>query len=146
MTATLHLGIRNAVADLLAAATALAGGRIHRNREFVLAQGEASAIWVNRGDSEPERRTVAGTMDWSTDISVQIRTRKDGATDAETAADSLSADVYARVMAATNLGGLAIDVIPGPITWDQDENEGLVCVCTLAFTALHRTTEQAITA
>lgn len=145
MTATLHLGIRNAVADLLAATTALAGGRIHRNREFVLASGEASAIWVNRGDSEPERRTVAGTMDWVTDISVQIRTRKDGGTDAETAADGLSADVYARIMASANLGGLAIDTIPGPITWDQDENEGLVCVCTMAFTVQHRTADNVIT-
>lgn len=146
MAATLHIGIRDAVAALYTSGTALANGRVYKNREFVLIQGAESAIWVNRRTSNPTRRTVAGTMDWDTEIHVQIRTRKGASATAEAIADDLSASAYARVMDSSNLGGLAIDVTPGPIDWSQDEADTAVCVCDMTFMVQHRSTDAAITA
>lgn len=145
MASTLHIGIRDAVAALFTATTALAGGRVYKNREFVLIKDMESAIWVNRRTSNPTRRTVAGTMDWETEIHVQIRTRKGASATAEAIADDLSANVYARLMGATNLGGLAIDVTQGPIDWSQDEADTAVCVCDMTFIVQHRTADNVIT-
>jgi hypothetical protein len=145
MASTLHIAIRDAVAALFTANTALAGGRVYSNREFVLVQGVESGIWVNRRTSNPVRITTP-VIDWDTEINVQIRTRKGASGSAEAIADDLSASVYGRLMSASNLGGLAIDVVPGPIDWSQDEADTNVCVCDMTFTVQHRTTYQAISA
>lgn len=147
MTATLHLGVRNALANLLLAPTALAGGRIHQNRDYALNQEEASAISVYRRQSVAERWAIdGGPVDWLTEIEVLIKARTVTGTTAEVAADGLCSDVYARVMAAPTLGGLAMDTQPpGAIVWDQDEADANVATCTMTFTVLHRTAGNAIT-
>lgn len=145
MAATLHLGIRAAVAALLNAGTALAGGRIHQNRHYVLASSEASAIWVNRLDTAPER-VVLGRLDWRTELDVVIRTRTSGGTSAESAADTLSEAVFARVMTNPTLDGAAIDTVPGAITWEDEEADTPIAVCALRFTVIHRTSEESLSA
>ncbi len=145
MAATLHLGIRAAVAALLSAGTPLAGGRIQQNRHYVLDKSEASAIWVNRLDSTPER-VVLARLDWRTEVDVIVRTRTSGSTSAESAADTLCEAIYARVMADPTLGGAAIDTLPGPITWEDEEADTPLAVCTLRFTVVHRTSEESLSA
>lgn len=146
MATTVHLGIRDALAGLLQASPALAGGRVHENREFVLAPGVESGIWVSRRQTLPTRRTVAGTMDWETKLEVGIRARKGASATAAAIADDLCASVYGRVMANTGLSGAAMDTLPGPIVWDQEEGAELVVTCTLTFTVQHRSTDASITA
>lgn len=145
MASTLHLGIRGAVASALSASPALAGGRIHQNRSYVLNPGEASAIWVRRLDSSPAR-VVLGHLEWSTEVEVAIRTRASGSTSAESAADTLSADVFTRLMADPTLGGLAQDIQPGAMVWEDEEGDTPIAVCTLRATVLHRTTDLSIAA
>lgn len=145
-TTSKHLAIRDAVAALYAAATALAGGRIHENRELPLREGDASHIQVFRVDSNPERNLLGATapIDWTTQIRTVVKARKAGATSAETAADEILTACYARLMADQTLGGLAQLLDPGAIAWDQDEADSTVVMAAFDITAVHRTESNAI--
>lgn len=147
MAASKHLGIRDAVAALYQASTALAGGRIDENRELSLSPEEASRVSVYRVDSAPLRELVGSTapIDWLTQIRTVVKARKSGATSAEAVADDIACACYARVMAAQTLGGLAQELDPGPITWDQQEGESNVAVITWDITVRHRTDSNTIT-
>jgi hypothetical protein len=123
VTASLHLGIRDAVAALYQAGTALADGRIFENREFALATGVPSHLQVFRVDSDPQRVLLGGTapIDWITTVRTVIKARADAGVSAEVAADAIAVQAYARVMADQTLGGLAEQLEPGKFEWDQDE-------------------------
>jgi hypothetical protein len=144
---TKHLGIRDAVAALFAAGTALAGGRIHENRDLPLPQDVASQIQVYRDRSTPGRDLVGGTapIDWTTEVRVIVKARKSGATSAELVADDIVSNCFARVMADQTLGGLCFLLDPGEITWDQDEADSTVVVAAMQLQIVHRTTDNVIT-
>jgi hypothetical protein len=146
MTASLHLGIRDAVAALYQAATALAGNRIHENRNFPLAEGVASQIQVFRLQSVPERLLLGPTapIDWVTDIRTVIKARTDGATSAEAAADAIAVAAYARVMADQTLGGLCEQIEPGTFEWDQAEADSNVVQVSWDIQVRHRSYTNAI--
>lgn len=149
MATTKHLAIRDAVAALYAAATALAGGRIYENRDYPLQQDVASHIQVYRVESVPERNLLAPTapIDWTTRIRTVIKTRKSGATSAETAADTLAEACYARVMADQTLGNNLVQLLdPGPFVWEQDEADTSVVMVSWDITVLHRTEANSIAA
>lgn len=141
-----HLGIRDAVAALYQAPTALAGGRIYANRDYALAVDVATQINVHRVQSVPERTLlgVAAPIDWTTEIRTAITARKSGATSAEAAADAIAVACYARVMADQTLGGLCDQLDPGPFSWEQDEADSTVVVITWDIRVLHRTSNNVI--
>ena len=141
-----HLAVRDAVAALLQAAPALAGGRVFENRDYKLAADAASGVWVYRDDSTPARGPMmVSPIDWTTRVRVVVKARTTGGVSAETAADTLATEAYARVMAAPQLGGLASDLEAGQITWQQDEIETSVAMCELEFFVQHRTTSNLLT-
>lgn len=144
-----HLAVRDAVAALLQAAPALAGGRVFENRDYKLAADASSGVWVFRDDSTPARGPMmVSPIDWTTRVRVVVKARTVGGitgTSAETAADTLATEAYARVMAAPQLGGLASDLEAGQILWQQDEIETSVAMCELEFFVQHRTTSNLLT-
>lgn len=141
MATSQHLAVRDAVASLLQAAPALAGGRVFENRDYKLATDAASGVWVYRDDSTPARGPMMfSPIDWTTRVRVVIKARTSGGVSAETAADTLATEAYARVMGAPQLGGLASDLEAGQMLWQQDEIETSVAVCELEFFVQHRTT------
>jgi hypothetical protein len=146
MAASKHLGIRDAVAALYQAATALAGGRIYENRDYPLQQGVESHIQVYRVQSVPERTLLAATapVDWTTQIRTVIKARKSASASAEAIADDLAVSCYSRVMAAQTLGGLAGLLDPGPFEWDQDEADTSVVQVSWDITVQHRTESNSI--
>lgn len=147
MATSQHLGIRDAVAALFTAGTALAGGRVYENRELPLANEVASQIQVFRVQSEPERTLVgeAAPIDWTTEVRVVIKARRAGDTSAELVADDIACGCYARVMADQQLGGLADEVEPGAFVWDQDEADSTVVAVTWDIRVRHRTESNVIT-
>jgi hypothetical protein len=147
MATSKHLGIRDAVAALYAAATALAGGRISENRDVPLPDGIASQINVYRIQSQPERELVGATapIDWTTVVRTVIKARKSGGSSAEAVADDIACSCYARLMADQALGGLVQDMRPGPFVWDQDEAESNVVQVVFDIEVVHRTEFNAIT-
>ena len=146
MATSQHLAVRDAVAALLQAAPALAGGRVFENRDYKLAADAASGVWVFRDDSTPARGPLmVSPIDWTTRVRVVVKARTSGGVSAETAADALATEAYARVMAQPQLGGLASDLEAGQIVWQQDEIETSVAMCELEFFVQHRTTSNLLT-
>ena len=146
MATSQHLAVRDAVAALLQAAPALAGGRVFENRDYKLAADAASGVWVFRDDSTPARGPLmVSPIDWTTRVRVVVKARTSGGVSAETAADALATEAYARVMAQPQLGSLASDLEAGQIVWQQDEIETSVAMCELEFFVQHRTTSNLLT-
>lgn len=147
MAASKHLGLRDAVHALYAAATALASGRILENRDVPLPADVASQIQVYRIQSQPERNLIGVTapIDWVTIIRTVIKARKSGGSSAEAIADDIACSCFARLMADQTLGGLADELRPGPFVWDQDEAESNVVQAVFDVEVVHRTEFNAIT-
>lgn len=149
MTTSQHLGLRDALADLcreswVSALSALAGGRIYENRELALDQAAASQIDVQRIQSEPlpaDERLIGATapIDWFTVLRVRVKARKSGDNSAELVADDIFCSIYERVMQDQSLGGRAMDLTPGVVTWDQEESETPTAVVTWDIQVRHRT-------
>jgi hypothetical protein len=145
MTQTLHLSIRDAVAALYQAGTPLCP-RILENREISLPVGVESQVQVYRTLSDPERGPIQGSpVDWTTQIRTVIKARKTANGSAETIADAMHADAYARLMADQTLGGEVMDCVPGPIAWEQDAIDPDVAQVTFDVNYLHRTTANSLT-
>lgn len=146
MTAAAHLGIRDAVAALYAAAPALADERIYGNREYALAVGVSSQIHVHRVQSVPSRELlgIVAPIDWTTEIRTVITARKDRETSAEAAADAIAVACFARVMVDQTLGGLCFLVDPGPFAWEQDEADANVVQVSWDIQVVHRTQNNVI--
>lgn len=146
MATSQHLAVRDAVGDMLLAPPALAAGRVYKNRDYKLAADAASGVWVTRDDSSPARGPMmVAPIDWTTRVRVVVKARSAGGVAAETAADTVATEAYARIMAAPQLGGLASDLEAGQILWQQDEIETSVATCELEFFVQHRTTSNTLT-
>jgi hypothetical protein len=142
-----HRAIRAAVAALLTSGTALAGGRVYENRAYPLAEGVASQIHVNYVESQPAPIGISGApVAWATTIEIQIKARASADSSAEDVADALWTDVYARVMAGQQLGGLAAYVDPGAMESQNDQADTGVCRLTWSFVVQHDTSNNSIEA
>lgn len=147
MAQSKHRAIRAAVAALLTAATPLAGGRVFQNRAYDLAEGVSAQIHVNFAGSDPERVAMKGApISWATDLEIVVKTRAAGAVSADDVADALFVDIYARVMAAQALGGLAAGLDPGAVDVDTAEADAGVCRLSWRITVQHDTDNNSIEA
>lgn len=142
MATSQHLAVRNAVAALFAG---LAGDRIFSNRDLPLPTDAASRIDVYRVSSDPEQPTTWHPIDWKTLLRIEIRARSASGVSAEQVAEDLACACFERVMAAQDLGGLAQDLQPGGLEWDQDEADTAVARVTWEITVTHVTDNNVIT-
>lgn len=147
MSASKHLGLRDAVAALFLASTPLAGGRVLENRNAPLLDGIASQIHVTRVQSLPEKILIGALapVDWTTEVRVLIKARRSGTTSAEVVADDIACDCFARLFADQTLGGRCDLMDPGPFVWDEAEEDSNVVVVAMTVTLTHRTEGNVIT-
>ncbi|MCC2673293.1 MAG: hypothetical protein K0R58_240 [Ramlibacter sp.] len=136
MAASKHLGIRDAVAALLAA---LAGGRVRENDPKPLAGDLDNEISVRRDRSTPTQATTGFPIDWVTELSIEMKART------EADADDLACSVFAAVMANQQLGGLSEYIEPGEMEWDQAQGEKPLHRVTWRINVTHTTQNNVIT-
>lgn len=136
MAASKHLGIRDAVAALLAG---LAGGRVRENQGRPMATDHASQIEVTRARSTPTQPTTSHPIDWVTELDIEILARDEGV------ADDLSCSVFEAVMSNQQLGGLAEYIEAGAFEWDQERAENTVHRVTWRISVTHQTQNNVIT-
>lgn len=145
MSNTQHQAIVEAVAALLTAAPALAGGRVFEGRELALPSDIASQIHVFLNDSDSNGDVLTGApIDWQSPISIVIRARKSATASAEKVADAIWFDVWSRVMAAQSLGGLAMQLRADNVQRDRDQADPDVAAFTWNFTVTHRTSQNTL--
>lgn len=146
-TVSLHMALCRAIVALLTASPTLAGGNVTANRRRPMPASVKQQIFVYLEESPAERGAIAAApFDWRTRIRVECVARDDGPIDADTAADALGVQAYARILADTTLAGLALDVEPVGMAWAGDEADTALVACQLIFTVWHTSANNAIAA
>ena len=144
-TISLHMALCRAIVALLMASPTLAGGNVAANRRRPMPAAVKQQIFVYLEESPVVRGAIAAApFDWRTRIRVECVARDDGPVDADTAADALGVQAYARIMADTTLAGLALDVEPMGLAWTGDEADTALVACQLIFTVWHTSANNAI--
>lgn len=126
---------------LAAIQTALAGtegvdARIYRSRPEALSRAESPALLIEPVSNVPVGQYSVGPVDnvFSVRISVVAR---GGVPDQ--LADPVIASLHSKIMADTSLGGVAIDVEPGPTNYVIDDSDQPAAVISCLFNVRHRT-------
>lgn len=141
MAASKHLGIRDAISALYAGLAP-----IEENRDVPLPKDQVAQIAVFRTHSLGES-LVLGRTNWTTTIRTVIKARRDGTTSAESVADAIAVDCFARAQAAAALRAYddTADVLdPGQFIWDQDEAESSVVTVMWDMHVTHATSSNSI--
>lgn len=100
--------------------------RIYRSRVVPLARGESPAIVVEPVSDTPEQNTSLPTLDWTLVVRVSVIVRGDKP---DEIADPIIESLHSKIMADLTLGGYAIDVQPGTVSFemvDADQPAGVV--------------------
>lgn len=141
MTTGAHIALRDAIVTALKATPALAGGRVEkRRRSQPMPQGVVEEVRVWLHNSDGKRARVDGLVyEWQTVMAVHCLARDSAGVDAETRVDALAREVSARVLGSGRLGGLAMDIELGRLTWEGEELDATTADTTLAFSIRHRT-------
>ncbi|MDO9277133.1 MAG: hypothetical protein Q7U05_01040 [Polaromonas sp.] len=133
------------LAAALAAAPALAGGRIGINRLRPIPAGQSTAI-VLRLERSNGSEFVLGTLRWNTTILVECYARAVAGSDPAAAVDDLLQSTWQR-LAAFRADLLGADVCIDPmIKWDYDDSETPVVCAAIQLTASQSTSTSSLQA
>lgn len=124
---------------IVAIMAALAGttgvdARIFRSREEALTREEAPALVV-MPDGEDPAEEVSGFVEKKLTIVVGVYVRGDVP---DQLADPVVESVHAKIMAATTLGGLAIDISEGGTSWEMQEADQTAGFVNMRFVVWYR--------
>ena len=127
---------------LAAIATALdgtvqVGARIYRSRAEAFARNEAPALLIEPGPDTPREEPVSTCkIDWRLSVDVVVYTR--GAIP-DQLAGPIVADVHSKLMADRTLGGLAMDIWPGPVQHQKDQADAAAGWTVCNYSVRYRT-------
>lgn len=97
------------------AGTAGVGTRIYRSRTEPISRGESPAIVIEPLRDGPQQNTSLPTLDWTLNARVTVIVRGQVP---DQLADPIVEDLHAKLMADLSLGGIAIDIQPGPVIFE----------------------------
>ena len=119
------------------AGTVQVGSRIYRSREEAFARNEAPALVIEPGIDTPTVEPVSTCkIDWRFNVVVAVHTR--GAIPDQLAAP-IVVSVHLRIMADRSLGGLALDVLPGPVDHQREQADAAAGWTVLSYVVRYRT-------
>ena len=130
---------------LAAITTALAGttgvgGRIYRSRTEAFARNEAPALLIEptpgAPDTPKEEPVSTCKIDWRLNVTIAVYTR--GAIPDQLAAPIVG-DLHSKLMADRTLGGLAMDVWPGPVDHQKDQADAAAGWAVCSYVVRYRT-------
>ena len=127
--------ILSAVRTALTGTTGV-GTRIYRSRVEPVARAESSALIVEPINDVPTQNTSLPTLDHVLNMRVVVIIR-DNVPDQ--AADPIIESLHSKLMADLTLGGLCIDVQPGPTEFTLESADVPVGVIFCNFRILYRT-------
>jgi len=106
--------------------TSNVGTRIWRSRVQALARQESPAIIIEPVSDTPEQNTSLPTLDWSLVVRVSVVVRGDVP---DQQADPIVESLHAKLMSDLTVGGNAIDIQPGNVSFemvDADQPTGVI--------------------
>jgi hypothetical protein len=131
------LSRREQIIQALAASVATLPGvtGVYRSRVEAFSRDESPALAIEAGQAIPTIQALC-KLDWSFDVLVSAYAR--GAVP-DTAADAVLTAAHGLLMADRTVGGLAINLTPGPVTTDLERADAASCWMTAVFTITFRT-------
>ena len=112
------------------------GTRIYRSRVEPLARAESPALIVEPINDVPTQNTSLPTLDHVLNMRVVVIVRDNTP---DQAADPVVESLHSKLMADLTLGGLCIDVQPGPTEFTLESADVPVGVIFCNFRILYRT-------
>lgn len=140
--ATKREQILSALYAALAGTTGV-GTRIYRSRVEPLTRAESPALVIEPDEDTPTQNTSLPTLDHSLLVRVVIIVR---ATVPDQTADPIIESVHAKLMADLSLGGLTIDIQPGPTKFTIEAADTPVGVIYCTYRVLYRTSVSSLAA
>ena len=116
--------------------TAGVGTRIYRSRVEPLARAESPAIIVEPVSDTPTQNTSLPTLDHALLVRIVVIMRN---AVPDQAADPILDSLHKKLMADLTVGGLAIDIQPGPTEFTLEQADTAVGVIFCLFRVLYRT-------
>jgi len=117
--------------------TAGVGTRIYRSRVEAFARSECPALIIEPINDEASIDTSLPTYTWRLTVRVTVIVR--GAIP-DQLADSTIQSLHSKLTADLTLGGYAMDITPGSISWDLVDSDQPTGVVTCDYRVLYRTT------
>jgi len=112
------------------------GTRIYRSRVEPVARAESPALIVEPVNDTPQQNTSLPTLDHTLTVRIVIIVR-DNIPDQ--VADPIIVSLHSKLMADLSLGGLAIDIQPGPTDFTLESADVTVGVIFCTYRILYRT-------
>ena len=112
------------------------GTRIYRSRVEPLARAESPAIIVEPVSDTPTQNTSLPTLDHALLVRIVVIMRN---AVPDQAADPILDSLHKKLMADLTVGGLAIDIQPGPTEFTLEQADTAVGVIFCLFRVLYRT-------
>jgi hypothetical protein len=133
--ATKRESIMQALFAALAGTTGV-GTRIYRSRVEPVARAESPALVLEPVNDVVEQNTCLPTLDHTLTIRVVVIVR---ANVPDQTADPIVQSLHSKIVADLSLGGLAIDVQPGPTEFTLEQADTPVGVIYCTYRILYRT-------
>jgi len=112
------------------------GTRIYRSRVEPVARAESPALVLEPVSNTVEQNTCLPTLDHTLTFRVVVIVR---ANVPDQTADPIIQSLHAKIVADLTLGGLAIDVQPGPTEFTLEQADTPVGVIYCTYRVLYRT-------
>jgi hypothetical protein len=112
------------------------GTRIYRSRVEPVARAESPALVLEPVNDVVEQNTCLPTLDHTLTIRVVVIVR---ANVPDQTADPIVQSLHSKIVADLSLGGLAIDVQPGPTEFTLEQADTPVGVIYCTYRILYRT-------
>ena len=133
--ATKRESIMQALFTALSGTTGV-GTRIYRSRVEPVARAESPALVLEPVNDTVEQNTCLPTLDHTLTVRVVVIVR---ATVPDQTADPIVQSLHGKIVADLSLGGLAIDVQPGPTEFTLEQADTPVGVIFCTYRILYRT-------
>lgn len=133
--ATKRESIMQALFTALSGTTGV-GTRIYRSRVEPVARAESPALVLEPVNDVVEQNTCLPTLDHTLTVRVVVIVR---ANVPDQTADPIIESLHAKIVADLSLGGLAIDVQPGPTEFTLEQADTPVGVIYCTYRVLYRT-------
>ena len=125
------------------AGTTGVGTRIYRSRVEPLTRAESPALVIEPDTDTPTQNTSLPTLDHSLNVNVVLIIR---APVPDQAADPIIESLHSKLMADLSLGGLTIDIQPGPTKFTLEAADTPVGVIYCRYRILYRTSVSSLAA
>lgn len=128
--------ILQALKAKLTAIPGVPNASVYRSRVEPFSRGRVPAIVIEPVSDTPDS-SVIPFLNWTLVTRVAVIVRGDIP---DSVADSIVESVHQKLMDDLSLGGLAMDIQPGPVSFEMLESDQPTGIISLDFRVLYRTT------